>query len=155
MECQTCGRNAVGEWLVEGARVPLCERCSGYADEFSYYAPPKTARKAAALPAKAVRVSREIADDYGKTISRARDKRGMTRKELAAKLLIHENELASFEEGRIKPSETLAKKLEFALGIKLFEEIEEAGKKGAAESAAAPKKAGGVSLADILEIKKR
>ncbi|MFH0834933.1 MAG: multiprotein-bridging factor 1 family protein [Candidatus Micrarchaeota archaeon] len=152
MECQTCGKNAAGEGLVEGARVPLCERCAGYADDFSYYAPPKTAKKKPnELPAKAVRVSMEIADDYGKIIARARDARGMTRKELAAKLFIHENELASFEESRIKPSETLAKKLEFALGVKLFEEIEV----DTERKAAASKKNEGVSLADVLEVKKR
>jgi len=153
MECQTCGRNAAGEGVVEGARVPLCERCSGYADDFSYYAPPTVKKKPNALPAKAICVSREIVDDYGKVIARARDSRGMTRKELAAKLFIHESELASFEESRIKPSETLAKKIEFALGIKLFEEIEIGARKDGAEPAA--KKPDGVSLADVLEIKKR
>ena len=137
-ECQVCGKPAAGEGTVEGARVPLCEVCSNYAGNFSFYrgfveemqkAKAAKMKPSYASPAPAKpQVSKpkanekgELLEDYGKRIMQARDRQGFSRKDLARKLLIQEKQLEGFEQQKFKPDQSTIKKLEFALGIKLTE----------------------------------
>ena len=140
-ECQVCGKPAAGEGTVEGTKVPLCERDSAYSSNFayskefedfirdkdkakakpSYSAPPGMQKPAVRVQASG---EGELAEDYGKKIMQARSKLGMSRKDLAHKLMIQEKELEGFEQHKYKPSEAIVKKLEFALGISLMETSE-------------------------------
>ncbi len=138
VECQVCGRPAVGEGKVEGTKVPLCENCSAYSGEFTVYknafpAPkPKSFQyssyssgQARQQPApRAAQGEMELAEDFGKRIMQARGRQGLSRKDLAKKMLIQEKELEGFEQQKFKPGEAIVKKLEFALGIKLRESVE-------------------------------
>lgn len=131
LDCQVCGKPAAGEGFVEGAKVPLCETCSEYSSDFSVYksySPPKkiirafpsySQPKPAQPAAKAGEM--QLVEDYGKKIMQGRAKKGLSRKDLAHKLLIQEKELEGFEQQKYKPGEATIKKLEFALGISLLE----------------------------------
>ncbi|HLD62924.1 MAG TPA: multiprotein-bridging factor 1 family protein [Candidatus Norongarragalinales archaeon] len=131
LDCQVCGKPAAGEGFVEGARVALCEVCSEYSSGFQVfktYVPPKP--KYSLPPAVRPAVSRkpqgelQLAEDYGKRIMQAREKQGLSRKDLAKKLLVQEKELEGFEQQKYKPGEATIKKLEFALGISLLEQAD-------------------------------
>lgn len=124
MDCHVCGKTAAGQGAVEGTRVPLCEKCSVYSSNFAYYAQIAPAKQHASL-VKGFRSSEaELSEDYGKRIMQAREKLGLSRKELARKILIQEKELEGFEQQKYKPGEATVKKLEFALGIRLFERVD-------------------------------
>ena len=136
LECQVCGKPAAGEGTVEGTRVPLCDRDSAYSGNFSFFkdfvetmqAKAEKARPSYSLPLQHAPAkpksedSGELAEDYAKRIMQARSKLGLSRKELAQKIFIQEKELEGFEQSKYKPSGTIVKKLEFALGVKLTEE---------------------------------
>ncbi|MFH1779906.1 MAG: multiprotein-bridging factor 1 family protein [Candidatus Micrarchaeota archaeon] len=113
-DCQVCGRPAIGNGRVEGSIIPLCNNCKSYATNFSLFDEYKPLRQ------ENQRKELIVCSDYAKKIRQAREKEGLNRKEFAAKLQIKENELVSFEETRIKPTITQAKKLEYTLGIKLL-----------------------------------
>ena len=93
-----------------------------------------------------------LADDFGKIIHDARLSKNLSRLQLAEKVFIRENELAGFEENRLKPVESVAKKIEYALGVKLLSE------ESVLESTARQfraKKGDDFSLADVVKIKKK
>jgi putative transcription factor len=139
-ECHVCGKPAAGEGIVEGVRVSLCEICSSYASSFAFHPEyqdfvqkkkfEKTpsyasqSQKIFHLSSPKPKVEGELAENYGKRIMQARDKKGLSRKELAQKIFIQEKELEGFEQQKFKPNETTVKKLEFALGITLTEAVE-------------------------------
>lgn len=140
LDCQVCGKVAIGEGSVEGAKVPVCERCARFASDFVMFkipaAPSKPKAYALQSSSKGMASSQaarpsagsagsggemELAEDYGKRMMQAREKLGLTRKDLAKKLFIQEKELDGFEHQKFKPNEGLVKKLEFALGVSLRE----------------------------------
>jgi len=131
LDCQVCGKPAVGEGFVEGARVALCEVCSEYSrgfQVFKTYVPPKP--KYSPLQAAGPAVARKpqgelrLVEDYGQKIMQARGKQGLSRKDFAKKLLVQEKEVEGFEQQKFKPGEAMVKKLEFALGISLLEQAD-------------------------------
>jgi putative transcription factor len=142
MECHVCGKPASKEIILEGARVWVCGDCAKYGRVVS--APKKIIVKSDALPRQEI----VLVQDFGKIVRNAREKTGFERKELAEKIFVREHELAKIEAGELAPEEKVARKLEHALGIKLFETVE-AGK-GKPEK----KKAGGLTLGDVVELKK-
>jgi putative transcription factor len=161
-ECYTCGKPSVGMGVVEGTRVALCERCAQYAGGFAFYrkeAPKKSVSAENSFKqgvATSVRSSQARETDFvvnfGKVLFQAREKLGLSRKQLGEKLFIREHELAAFEEERLKPIEAIAKKLERFLGIKILEEQEIDVHAIAEESKT---RRGQPTLADVVEIKKK
>ena len=139
-ECHGCGKQAAGEGLVEGVMVSLCETCSSYASSFAFHpeyqalmqkkkfekTPSYSSgpQKSFIPPAPKKKIEGELAENFGKKIMQARDKKGLSRKELAQKLFIQEKELEGFEQQKFRPNENVVKKLEFALGITLTEAVE-------------------------------
>lgn len=62
-----------------------------------------------------------LIEDYGTIISRSRENIGLSRKELAESLFIRETLLIRIETGKVRPSDSLIKKLEKTLEVKLME----------------------------------
>lgn len=118
-DCGVCGnRQAIGNAVVEGARVAVCQRCANYGRKlelFEEYLPPR--REYAPRQSKRELV---LSDDYAIIIQKARRGKGLSRDEFAKKVAMHESEIKSFEEGRVKPSPEKAKKLEYELGVTLL-----------------------------------
>lgn len=79
----------------------------------------------------------------------------MTREELGKKLAVSFQEIVGFEEGRLKPTQEVAKKLEYGLGVKLFEESLEEKIDLSALARDSQIKRGLPSLADVVELKKK
>ena len=163
-ECHICGRPAVGRGIVEGVAVWLCAKDMSFGKPV---AEPQITQRA--IPSKAAMPSykpaltaprpqpkpkeHSIADDFGNVIARAREKLGLTRKQLANQLFIMENVLERIEHGHLVPDIKVAQKLEKALGIKLVVE-EEKGDAGEAKAFMGGRDdAGGSTLADVVDVK--
>jgi len=61
--------------------------------------------------------------EAGKEIRAARERRGLTQKQLAGATGIHERTLRNYETGATRPSGVFARALEEALGVNLSSEV--------------------------------
>ncbi len=151
-ECEMCGKEGAGYVaLVEGAKLKVCEDCSTMGKVLSK--PVKEFAKESAVQASFAKnkTELEIVDDCAKRIREGREKMGLTLAVIAERISEKESFLRKVESGHAIPTETLAKKLEKELRIKLFEEST-SGRSGVG----AGKKDGGENtLLDLLEMQKR
>jgi putative transcription factor len=119
-ECEICGAEEAGFLiLVEGAKLHACRNCAKHGKVLS--APTSAPQRK--MFASRGEVERDIVADFGRKIREAREKMRIERKVLAELVNEKESFLERVEAERTIPNETLALKLERALGIKLFEEI--------------------------------
>jgi putative transcription factor len=88
----------------------------------------------------------ELAEDFPRRIREAREVRGWKQADLGAKINERASVIAKLESGAMSPGDSLVKKLERELGIKLMEKPEPVVVKKAAAS-------GGVTLGDLLRLK--
>lgn len=66
-----------------------------------------------------------LEEDYAEIIRQARTDRGLTHEQLGSNIKEKSTLLRRLETGSLKPDETLARKLERFLGIKLYVEVED------------------------------
>jgi len=149
-DCDICGRPATTKAIVEGATLSVCARCVSYGRELSA---PTIRRPNAPRPM----VELEVAEGYGRIVRQARERAGLTRQELARKLFILENVLERIENEHLKPNEAVAKKLEKELGISLLgpRNGDEERSQPKSFSSAGQSSGRGLTLADLVEIKKK
>ncbi|NPA85641.1 MAG: TIGR00270 family protein [Crenarchaeota archaeon] len=124
--CEMCGQPIRGRAyraIVEGAEMVLCERC--FTSVKAKLAPPpkKSSPKPQRPKGKKV-VEYVIAEDYAKRVREARERLGLSRRELGMKVGEHETVIKRIELGRLEPDLELAKKLEKVLGIELIRKVE-------------------------------
>lgn len=83
-------------------------------------------RRAARSRSKDVfdQMEEELKEDYGQIVRDARQRRGLTVEQLGEKLLERVDTLKKVEAGTFHPPDTLVKKLEKELGVKLMEKPE-------------------------------
>ncbi len=156
-ECGVCGGTAVGQGVVEGARLDLCDKCLYYAGKVVMYRNESEKRGKAGnaeqrpvfVPVKQKELV--LAEGFGAVIQKAREARKLSRHDLAEKLFVREHELASFEEEKLKPVEKIARKIEFALGVKLLAEEDQL-QEIVRESRSGN---GDVTLGDLVKIRKK
>ncbi len=67
----------------------------------------------------------EVVEDYAQRVRRAREKLGLTQKELAIKVKVGEKVIKRIEAGTLVPPIDLARRLERVLGVKLLEPVAE------------------------------
>lgn len=131
--CELCGSPTGGrpyKALVDGVEMILCASCylklsrTGRAvlvserRRRSSVTRPRPPRK---LPLEAY----DIVEDYYIRIREAREARGWSTAVLAQKLRISESMLRKIEQGKLKPSIELARRMEKLLRIKLLESLDE------------------------------
>lgn len=150
--CQICGREAVGEGFVEGANVPLCNRCIDHASKFDVYDEYKPHAPEKKFVPKAQVVERFV-DDWPNLIKAGREKKGWDRLELGKRLFISETDIKAFEDGRRKPDPRQRQKIERELSISLVEsEVLDSVEK---KPAALPRPGQALTLGDLVKIKKK
>ena len=147
MICEMCGKEAkLFRTLIEGVEMMVCKECSQYGKIL----PPKKKVEKIKIK-KSVPYSRdifkemnkELIPDWGKEIKKARERKGMTREELGAKVGEKTTTIAKIENEELRPRDETVKKLEKVLEIKLFQEIGSATIK--------PKKAKPLTLGDLIK----
>lgn len=124
-ECDICGRKTEKEYVVEveEAQMHVCERCAKGMTPVEII--DHSASKSGKQDAKRVKhvfsgeEGSEIIGDYGSIIKAARERAGLTNKELAVKINERESLIARIERNQLMPEARISKKLEKFLGIKL------------------------------------
>ena len=147
MECVLCGKETkeLVKVEVEGAEIEVCKNCAAAGnfkikEEERIYQPIK---RKVTLP---ISEDLDFVQDYGEMIKKAREARGLSRKELAKILGEKESMIKRIEEERALPYEKLREKIEKILGIKLLQKYEEEVKRRSKEE----KK---LTIGDVVEIK--
>lgn len=146
-ECDICGRETqVFRYRIEGAEVVACASCgkhgtliedrtSSSKNQTYKGAYPKLKSEKRFSPKPKGQTNRSypsnrsekvLIEHYGRVITSARDKMGITRQELAKSLFIRETLLTKIEAENIRPADEVLKKIEKALNIVLFEESSDA-----------------------------
>lgn len=128
--CELCGSPIRGKEITviyEGSVITICSSCY---TKIKKYAKPydekksiklgKITEKAITIVKKSNETELEIVDDYYRIIKAAREKMGLSTKQLAEKLKVSENIIKRFEQGKLKPTIEQAKALEKILSIKLL-----------------------------------
>ncbi len=141
--CEFCGNEVRGDPYtikVEGALLTVCSKCKQFGKIVE--APKKTVKissSTSSSPSFRRRTQsvkgptkkyvprkpsgeKTLIDNYPSKIMSARNKMKMSRQDLAAKTGISTSQIASFESGKLKPTDNEAKKLERVLHISLFED---------------------------------
>ncbi len=122
--CEICGeREAKFTVLLEGATMNACAVCAKGA-KILHKKPEEKAEKGVKVVETGI-VEEDIVEGYGEIVKKAREQKGLTRKELAAKISESESYLEHIEKEKMRPTLKTARKLEKALGIKLIEKTTE------------------------------
>ena len=145
-DCEICGKEMKDEYEIEleGAHLTVCEDCSRG----------KPAQKRGTIQ-HAVSHRRdfgdseqdEVVEGYGAIMRRARESAGMSLKELGEKINEKESILSRIEWEKTTPPDSIARKLEKELGIKIIQ------KKPAVKRTSATSQAREATLADFIEKK--
>jgi len=120
MICEICGiRRANRKVLLEGAWINVCDIC---AKEIDIKESIKTDKKIEKKKTqKKIEIYEEFIDErFHEKLRKYRESKNLKQEEMARLLGIKESLYKSLEEGRIKPSIELAKKIEKIIGEKII-----------------------------------
>lgn len=113
--CDVCGANAVSMALIEGAKMNVCFKCLRFGREI------KPTFSNSKINKPVVKMQElELASNYSEILIAAREDLNISREELAKKLAMREQDLKNFENGKVKPTQKEAEKLQFSLGISIL-----------------------------------
>jgi putative transcription factor len=162
MICEMCGKNVtfLRKVTIEGVSLEVCTECARFGVEAKKEAPKETGPKPIIAQRLEVREKRgrphdvlekmekdDIVEDYGARIRVARERAGMTQKELAMKINERVTILSKIEANQMRPDEKIISKLQKELGIVLKEKVPDV--VASKESARQP-----LTLADMIRMKK-
>ena len=168
-ECEICGKKTkfpTTAVKVEGAEFKACSECVKLGTVIEKRPPPQTG-KAYGTPApikygapaygsapKAkpknyfAGLENEIVEDYDAVIKKAREAKGLSQEDLALKIKEKATLIKKIERKEIHPEESVMKKLEKELNIKLTESFD-------SSETFQHRQAGGATLGDIAFVKKK
>jgi len=159
MECEICGTEIKGNPIrvtVEGTILDVCGKCAHYGKPQDKWTP--VSRKIA--PTERVIVSHrskrdafdkledEILPDYAQVIRKARESQGLTIEELASKMMEKATLIRKIEREELVPEDTVRRKLETTLNIKLTERVSSQDQRGGGFIR-------GTTLGDVAIIRKK
>ena len=135
MRCEVCGRKIFGQpykVVIEGAKLTVCGQCSKHGKIiWEEPAPkivtpkPKTSLQPLKIqnrkpPEPTVDTGLELVDSFEAKIRQAREKLGLTHKEIGKRINEKVSLLKKIETGKMTPDNKLAAKLEHILKVKLL-----------------------------------
>ena len=159
MECEICGTEIKGNPIrvtVEGTILDVCGKCAHYGKPQDKWTP--VSRKIA--PTERIIVSHrpkrdafdkledEILPDYAQVIRKARESQGLTIEELASKMMEKATLIRKIEREELVPEDTVRRKLETTLNIKLTERVSSQDQRGGGFIR-------GTTLGDVAIIRKK
>ncbi len=163
MQCEMCGADSGLVFAeIEGARLQVCRNCAQFGRILgevrgrpSGGAKPGSSVAQAAAPQPKPIILEESAwtlvSDYAERIQKRRESLKMKQEDLAKKVAEKESLIHKIETGAYEPRETLARKLERALGITLLEKVKQA----EGEQAAPKAKPVELTFGDIISVRKK
>lgn len=124
MQCEVCGAESkrLVEIALEGAQVLACPRCAQLGKVIPRK--PLSADKKSTYfyhPSPRLEIGLEVVEGFAELVRKAREKKGLTREQLARKIFEKESVIHRIESGNYVPDDKTVKKLEEALGVKLTE----------------------------------
>ena len=137
MRCEVCGREILGSpqrRIIEGAKLTVCSRCASFGT--SDWAPgrptpTKTSSRSqlTSMPAARPRMRNdvesveqlELIEDYGTQIRKARQKLGLSEKDLAKKMQEKDSVIKNLEKMELTPDNKLITKIRKYLGLDIVE----------------------------------
>ena len=149
MDCEVCGEVILGKGvdvLIDGARLIVCRRCASGATvarawarstntpasktvEKKILTQSKTlhqaSRKRFASRSRVVPEGRELVENYGQQIRKARQEMRVSQEEFSRKIAEKVSVLQKIEAGKLVPEDSLVRKLEHALKIHLVHKVSE------------------------------
>ncbi len=166
MRCEVCGREILGQpqrRVIEGAKLTVCGRCAAFGK--TDWSPTRTVpvgpapvplgqRPLSAAP-RAPRPPRndvdtveqsELVEDYGAQIRKARQRLGLTEKDLAMKMQEKESVVKKLEKEELTPDNRMISKIRRVLGINLVERVE------GSKSGIIAKPTGPKTIGDVLKL---
>jgi putative transcription factor len=133
MPCELCGREGrTKPALIDGVKMFVCPDCMKHGTPLSESKPAPIHRAPSQVPssrkpfAKDIYkgMNEELVDDWSKRIQDGRKKKGLSREELGFRIGERTVIIAKLENGDLRPSDTMIKKLEKELNIKLMEPVQ-------------------------------
>ncbi len=166
--CEMCGKNVgTRAYTVQGARMNLCIDCARFGDEYN---DPRASAGSRPAPGTSDAViqqrlekrekrkqtrdiyagteTTEIREDYGKVIGDAIRKTGMSVKDFSASIGEKELTINKYISQSLIPDDKAIKKLEKALGIKLYEAVSTGGPTGRSQS-------GSMTLGNFIRVEEK
>jgi putative transcription factor len=140
LRCEVCGRKIFGapyRVIIEGAKLTVCNQCAKHGTIIKEEALPKPSTQKLKTPLQPLQVqtrkppeikvdtSLEIVDGFDQKIRQAREKMGLSHKELGKKINEKVSLLRKIETRKTTPDNKLAAKLERLLKIKLIVPVAE------------------------------
>jgi putative transcription factor len=151
MRCEICGKTLAGRPVrtkVDGSIMLTCQECSKFGKV--QREPPKPKRpKTTPRTVRPLEPVNEVLEDYNTVVREAREKRGWSREELAAKIYEKVSVINRIEAGKMAPDLKLARKLERILKVRLLERLEDERPEDLGSQ-----KIRGATIGDIARIKK-
>ena len=159
MECEICGTNIKGNPIrvtVEGTVLDVCSKCSQYGKPQDKWTP--VSRKM--TPTERVIVTHrpkrdafdkledEILPDYAQVIKKARESQGLTIEDLASRMMEKATLIRKIEREELIPEDTVRRKIETTLNIKLTERVSSKDQRGGGFIR-------GTTLGDVAIIRKK
>lgn len=155
MNCDICGRKGeIYRAVIEDAQMNVCQSCGSFGKLLEKIYSIKKVGKEKVTLAEKMNVPEEmelVVENFSDVIKSTREKGGMTQKEFAKKINEKESVVHKIETGNIKPSITMARKLEKILKVKLIEEYEESHDKGEASGS----KNNYLTIGDFIKVRKK
>lgn len=167
-ECEICGKKTKTPTTavkVEGAEFKACGECTKLGTVIEKR-PPQSAGRAQGTPAPTrygssygdvpkarpknyfAGLENEIVEDYDAVIKKAREAKGLSQEDLALKMKEKASLIKKIERKEIHPEESVIRKLEKELNIKLTEAFD-------SSETFQHRSAGGATLGDIAFVKKK
>ena len=141
MDCEICGSEIKGNPIritLEGAVMDVCGNCAHYGKSVDKWTP--VSRKMAptekvfvtSKPRRDVfdKLEDEIIPDYAKVIKKARESQGLTIEDLASKMMEKATLVRKIEREELIPEDSIRRKLEITLNIKLTEKVSSQDQRG-------------------------
>ncbi len=141
---------------VEGTILDVCGKCAHYGKPQDKWTPvsrkltPTERVVVTHRPKRDVfdRLEDEIISDYAQAIKKARESQGLTIEELASRMMEKATLIRKIEREELIPEDTIRKKLETTLNIKLTEKVSSKDQRGSGFIR-------GTTLGDVAIIKKK
>ena len=162
MICEMCGKDVpiTKPMMVENSKLNLCPNCARFGDEYKATSTtpgspvPKSViedrlqRRERRMQTRDIYSvsSRELIDDYGEAIRKAREAKGLDLEEFAKSIFERKGTVARLEANDLVPDDKLIAKLEKALDIRLKEEVQSGGYVGDGG-----KKSDGMTLSNFIK----